>query len=180
MQYMKLDNVQRKELLSALSVMKTFLLDTFGTLTAQEASTPGPGGAFSPVEQVWHLADLEREGFGARIRRLQSESCPHLPDFDGDRIAAERNYRSLSLLDGLEAFEEARDENLRILGSLSPEDWLRSGTQEGVGPVSLCDMPVFILQHDRAHIAEISAWSEVTGNPSARPADSQDQSRLNR
>ncbi len=162
MQYMKLNDVQREELLESLSRMKKFLFDTFSSLSVEEASAPGPEGAFSPVEQIWHLADLEREGFGVRIRRLQSESHPYLPDFDGDGIAIERNYRSLSLLEGLRSFEEARDANLRVLSSLSSQAWFRVGTQEGVGPVSLCDMPVFILQHDRAHIAEILAWKEST------------------
>jgi hypothetical protein len=104
------------------------------------------------------LADLEREGFWLRIRKLQSGQNPHLPDFDGDKIAKERDYRSLSLLAGLRAFEEAREANLSYFHTLSLEDWSKNGTQEGVGDVSLCDMPVFINQHDRAHVDEILAW----------------------
>jgi hypothetical protein len=109
---------------------------------------------------VWHLADLEREAFGSRIERLQSEHNPHLPDFDGDRIALERNYRALSLAAGLNAFDDARAANMARLQDLPAEAWDRSGTQEGVGAVSLCDMPVFIHQHDQAHVAEIVAWRE--------------------
>jgi len=30
--------------------------------------------------------------------------------------------------------------------------------QEGVGTVSLCDMPAFMSQHDAAHRAEIEDW----------------------
>ena len=44
-------------------------------------------GPFALVEQVWHLADLEREGFGERIRRLIAEEDPFLPDFDGAHLA---------------------------------------------------------------------------------------------
>ena len=162
MQYMKLDDVKRAELFCSLAGMKKFLSETFESITVEEATAPSPDGSFSPVEQVWHLADLEREGFGLRIQRLQTETNPHLPDFDGDVIARARNYRSLSLLDGLKAFEEARDANIFTLQSLSAEAWFRSGTQEGVGGVSLCDMPVFIQQHDRAHIVEIMAWKKFT------------------
>jgi hypothetical protein len=163
MQYMKLDEAQRHELLAALAGMNAFLRDAFACLTAEEARTGGPGGAFSPVEQVWHLADLERDGFGERIRRLQSETHPHLPDFDGARIARERDYRSLSLSEGLRAFEAARAANLCLLQSLPLEDWQRGGTQEGVGAVSLCDMPAFLRQHDEAHIAEIREWQRFAG-----------------
>jgi hypothetical protein len=158
MKYFKLNDVERKELMESLAGMKNFLLENFGSLTHEEARVPGPKDSFSPVEQVWHLADLEQKGFGLRIKRLQSEQNPHLPDFDGDKLAKERNYRSLSLLAGLRAFEAAREANLSYLHTLSLEDWSKTGTQEGVGDVSLCDMPVFIRQHDRAHVDEILAW----------------------
>lgn len=160
MQYMKLSEVQREELMAALAGMKKFLREAFGSLPPEQTRMPGPGGSFSPVEQVWHLADLECEGFALRIRRLQTETNPHLLDFDGAKIARERNYRALSLAEGLRAFEAAREANLRTLETLSPEAWMRSGTQEGVGFVSLCDMPTFLHQHDQAHIAEIEEWKK--------------------
>jgi hypothetical protein len=161
MQYMKLNRTQQKELIAALAAMKAFLRDAFGSLSPDEARLPGPGNSFSAVEQVWHLADLEREGFGLRIRRLQTEAGPHLPDFDGAAIARERDYPSLSLADGLRAFEAAREANLRTLEALPLEAWTRSGTQEGVGAVSLCDLPAFMRQHDEAHRAEIDAWRKA-------------------
>src|SRR5438046_135917 len=115
MQYMKLTEFQQHELMEALVGMKKFLREAFDSLTAEEARIPGPDGSFSPVEQVWHLADLEREGFGVRIQRLQTEANPHLPDFDGTKIAKERGYRALSLTEGLRAFEAAREANIGIL-----------------------------------------------------------------
>jgi hypothetical protein len=160
MQYMKFTATQREELMASLAGMKDYLRRAFQSLTPEEARVPGPSGAFSPVEQVWHLADLEREGFGLRIQRLQTESMPHLPDFDGAKIARERNYRSLSLLAGLEAFEAAREANIAALRAVAPRDWVRSGTQDGVGEVSLCDMPTFLHQHDQAHVTEIQEWKQ--------------------
>ena len=158
MQYMKLNTSRRQELLTSLAGMPEYLSNAFAGLTPEQARTPGPGGAFSPVEQVWHLADLEHEGFGERIRRLLSESEPHLPDFDGTKIAAERNYVSLSLEEGLLAFTEARRKNMAALPAIDSQTWFRSGAQEGVGNVSLCDMPSFMFQHDSSHKAEIEAW----------------------
>jgi hypothetical protein len=91
----------RKELLARLEETPPFLEAALGALTAEESVMPGPGGTFSPVEQCWHLADLEREGYLVRIRRLLEEEDPWLPDFDGARVALERGYRSLSLARGL-------------------------------------------------------------------------------
>jgi hypothetical protein len=142
----------------ALARMPEELHALFSPLSAEAACERRAGQAFSPVEQVWHLADLEREGFGQRIERLRRESQPHLADFDGDAIAADRGYRRRSLREGLAAFAAARAANVARLGELDEAEWERSGTQEGVGAVSLCDMPSFMSQHDAAHRAEIELW----------------------
>lgn len=107
------------------------------------------------VEHLWHLADLEREGFAVRISRLRSEENPELADFDGDRIARERDYRSRDAAEGLEAFRAARDANLATLRSLSSEEWTRAGHLEGYGPITLQELPELMLDHDRSHRAEI-------------------------
>ena len=168
-QYVKFNAAERQELMRSLSAMPEYLYEQFDALSAEDARLPGPGGAFSPVEQVWHLADLEREGFGVRIRRLRDEQAPRLPDFDGDRIARERHYRSLSLREGLEAFAVARKANLATLQCLPGEAWAHSGTQEGVGIVTLCDLPALLLQHDQAHRLEIEEWKRRQADSQARP-----------
>ena len=159
MQYTSLNTVERAALRESLARMPDELATIFGQLGAAAARERRAGQAFSPVEQVWHLADLEHEGFGRRIERLLHESQPHLADFDGDAIAAERDYQRRSLPAGLAAFAAARAANLARLATLKPSDWERSGTQEGVGAVMLCDLPVFMSQHDAAHRAEIEIWS---------------------
>jgi hypothetical protein len=113
-------------------------------------------GPFALVEHAWHIADLEREGFGERIRRLLAEDDPLLPDFDGERIARERGYVKLELAPALAAFAAARAETLGLFSSLSPAQWTRAGNQEGVGRVALADLPGRILDHDRAHANEIA------------------------
>ena len=158
MHYMKLSQPQRDELLAALARMPEVLAREFASLPPDLALRAGPDGAFSPVEHVWHLADLEREGFGERIRRLKAEDDPQLRDFDGARIAAERNYRALPLAAGLRAFAAARRANLAALPENDSPLWQRAGTQEGVGRVSLCDIPAMMLQHDASHRDEIAAW----------------------
>ena len=172
MQHVKFNAGEREELIRSLSAMPGYLYEQFDSLTAEDARLPGPSGAFSPVEQVWHLADLEREGFGVRIRRLRDEQAPRLPDFDGAGIARERHYRSLSLREGLEAFAAARKANLATLQSLPGEAWAHSGTQEGVGVVTLCDLPALLLQHDQAHRLEIEDWKRRQAEAQVGPHES--------
>lgn len=160
MQYLKLDPDQRARLLCDLASMADYLESSFAGLSADDARRPTTNGLFSPVEQVWHLADLEQEGFAARLRRLATEDDPDLPDFDGAAIAAARDYRSLSLDEGLACFREARMRNLDTLRATTADAWERGGMQAGVGRVTLCDMPGFMAQHDAAHRAEIETWKQ--------------------
>ncbi len=161
---MMLDTKDRQALLRDLSAMPSFLQSSFESLTELEAVRPGPDDAFSPVEHCWHLADLEREGYAVRIRRLRAEHEPALPDFDGTQIAQERNYRALSLAKGIAAFLDARRANVSALETLTPAEWSRRGTQEGVGPVSLCDIPAMMAEHDATHRQEIEAWAASRRN----------------
>ena len=140
-----------------LASMPAFLEKSARRFSDEAARRRGPDGAFSFVENVWHLADLEREGYGARIARLRAEARPVLPDFDGARIAHERDYQGRSVADGLAAFAAARGANLRALGEVSGDDWSRGGVQDGVGPVTLADLPRMMLEHDEGHRAEILA-----------------------
>jgi hypothetical protein len=158
MQHVGLENAEREWLLAKLEAMPAFLQAALGGLSAAEAVVPGPNGRFSPVEQCWHLSDLEREGYGVRIRRLLTEADPLLPDFDGARVAQERQYKALSLALGLQAFAEARSANLSLLRSVAPSDWERPGRQEGAGVIALCDVPAMMAEHDASHRSEIEAW----------------------
>ena len=143
-------------LLTELESMPDFLRQAAQRAGAAHDVPPASGG-FSIVEQSWHLADLEREGFGERIDRLRHGGRPLLPDFDGARIAAERRYRSRPLAEGLSLFDEARRRNLDALRSLSAAEWEHEGVQEGVGAVRLRDLPRLMCEHDRGHREEILA-----------------------
>jgi DinB superfamily len=146
-----------ESILNALAEMPAHVASAAARLDERGARTPPAAGGFSLVEQAWHLADLEREGYGERIRRLLAEMDPLLPDFDGARVAAERDYPSKSLAEGLAAFAAARAENLAVLQALPPPAWDRAGRQEGVGRVTLRDIPRMMREHDLGHREEIAA-----------------------
>lgn len=134
-----------------------------GLSPAQTRRSPKNGG-FSFIEHVWHLADLEREGYGVRIRRILTEEDPTLLNFDGERAARERVYVNRDLAEGLTAFARARQANLAYLRGVSAEDWKRRGDQESVGRVALSDVPRMMTEHDRGHTAELAnLLAELTG-----------------
>lgn len=155
----------RAALLDTLAEMPAWLARHARAADDAAARRP-PAGTFSLVEQAWHLADLEGEGYGERIRRLRSEDRPRLPDFDGARVARERAYRTLPLGPALEAFAAARAANLALLRSLDEAEWAREGQQDGVGPVRLLDLPRMMAEHDAGHREEVLALVAWLAAPS--------------
>ena len=117
-------------------------------------------GGYAMIEHVWHLADLETEAYEVRIRRILEEDEPDLPGFDGEAAAAKRKYRALRLRDGIRKFTEARQRNLAALAAVGGAAWDRAGIQEGVGKITLRDIPRLMHEHDDTHRAEIAALVE--------------------
>ena len=146
-----------ESLLAALESMPACLAAAAEALGPDGATRVPAAGSFCLVEHVWHLADLELEGYAVRLARLRTEEHPQLSDFDGDRIARERAYRTLSLEAGLAAFARARAANVQTLRGIDTSEWLREGTQDGVGAVRLADIPRMMVAHDAGHRAELRA-----------------------
>jgi hypothetical protein len=162
-----------RETLARLATMPAFLEEMAGRLPGEAARRPGKGGGFSFLQNVWHLADLERDGYGERIARLRREDHPVLPDFDGARVARERDYQNRSMREGLVAFSGARRANLAILATVADDEWSRGGMQEAVGSVTLGDIPCMMAEHDASHRQEIRAlageWVDAVGGRASRP-----------
>ena len=151
-------------LLLTLESTPALLARAAASVSESDARRRPEAGGFSLLENVWHLADLEREAYATRIRRLLAEEDPLLSNFDGERAARERVYQQRDLAEGLAAFAAARAHNLDRLRSVSRSDWRRRGTQESVGRVLLEDVPRMMAEHDRAHTQEITdLLSQIRG-----------------
>jgi hypothetical protein len=148
-------------LLAELEELPRYLAAVAVGMSDEAARRRPEADGFSLVEQAWHLADLEREGFGERIRRLLAEEGPILPDFDGARVARERDYRSRALVEGVASFATARAGNVARLRALEAEAWDRGGVQEGVGSIRLADVPRMMQEHDAIHRREITTLHEA-------------------
>lgn len=151
--------MNRRELESLLVTLEStaaLLSRAAAALSPAEARRRPAAGGFSLVENIWHLADLEREGYGIRIRRILAEDRPALLNFDGDRIARERSYQERDADRGIVLFARARRQNLEAFARLSRSEWKRAGAQEGVGCVVLEDLPRMMAEHDRSHGVEIA------------------------
>lgn len=129
-------------------------------MTLQDLRWKPSGEEFSVVEQVCHLRDLEREGYSERIKKLLTEQQPTLPDFEGGRIARERDYNRQDFETAFQEFARERAENVRVMKTLSPEQLSRSGELEGVGAITLGKLFLLMREHDQSHRDELSDLRE--------------------
>ncbi|HXD30026.1 MAG TPA: DinB family protein [Pyrinomonadaceae bacterium] len=110
------------------------------------------GDEFSVVENVCHLRDLEIEGYGVRINRILAEDEPALADFDGGKIAAERDYNRQDLDSALHAFRTARTHNVQQMRKINVEGFDRIATLDGVGRITLRALLRLMREHDDGHL----------------------------
>lgn len=115
---------------------------------------PSPG-EFSVVENVCHLRDIELDGYAVRINRILQEDQPILADIDGAKLAVDRDYNSQDLSSAMEAFTQARENNVRIIRKLSSEQLERTGTLEDIGEITLRRLLDLMLEHDNVHLNEL-------------------------
>ena len=125
--------------------------------SAEDLSRKPESGDFSLRENVLHLRDIDLEGFEQRVLRILAEENPFLPDVDGAKLAAERDYNAQPLAPALEAFAASRARSIARLRAASEGDFERTGEMEGVGRVTLRELLQRWLEHDAGHIKEMEA-----------------------
>lgn len=113
--------------------------------------------AFSALEQVCHLRDVEREGYAIRVNRVLEESNPQLEGIDGSRLALDRDYQSQNLAAALTAFEAARRASLQVLQNAATAERERQCGLEGTTGLTLADLARLMREHDAGHLKELEA-----------------------
>lgn len=150
-----LSKPERIDLFKQAAAMPQKLEKIVSGKSEEELKRKQPDIEFSIHQQVWHLADLEVEGFSKRIQSLLKNSNPELSDFDGSCVASTRDYHSIPIQQGLRAFADTRLLNLWLLSGVGVKQWLFSGQQQNVGKITLVDVFRSMVAHDKAHLIEI-------------------------
>jgi len=139
---------------ASLGSMPAFLSAALASAGKGEiARKPGPD-LFSLGEHACHLRDLEREGYLVRVCRMLTEREPALEPFDGDAVAAARNYPAQDAFAAARDFGAARAELVSMVATLSPAQLALEGTF-GERRICFADVVAMMVEHDRGHRAEI-------------------------
>src|SRR5688500_6608651 len=126
-----------------------------GLSTEQLDYRPAPG-KWSIREIVAHLADDELVG-GYRIRLILSAPGTAIQAFDQDVWARTGRYGTLDISDSLALYRTLRFANLKLLQSLTAQEWDLSGVHAERGIESLRDIARYFAGHDINHFRQIES-----------------------
>jgi uncharacterized damage-inducible protein DinB len=133
-------------------------LDTLGLLVGDMSEeVQDSTGAWTIGQILNHLLDTERRYYG-RVRRMRIESKPKM------HILPDPDYTRLSALRAWSLFYELRRRHIRVLRSLKPDEWRRSGTLSPVGRITIASLVRHMAAHDSMHAAQIAR--RLSGRPS--------------
>src|SRR6187402_2320618 len=113
------------EAVERLESMPVLLATALASVSAEGLLRQPTPGAFSLTEHACHLRDLEREGYLVRVRRMLAESAPALEPFDGDAVAAARDYPRQDAFAAAREFAAARAASLALIARLTPQELAR-------------------------------------------------------
>ncbi|MEE8567335.1 MAG: DinB family protein, partial [Anaerolineales bacterium] len=115
---------------------------------------------WAPIEIVCHLRDVEKEVTLPRVKTILTETDPHLPPFDTDIWAEERDYIHQSSSEVLADFIQVRKQTISLLTALSMEDWSRSARHSLFGPTTLSEVVNIATEHDLIHLTQMRSALE--------------------
>jgi hypothetical protein len=144
-----------EDAISTLSATPKRAEDLMRGLTDEQLSRkPGPD-VFSVRENVWHLRDIDVEGYEHRIRLMLDEKHPVLPNVDGGKLARERNYNEQPVQPALDDLRRSRAASVERLQGCSIQDLDREAEMQGVGAIDLRRLLELWMEHDAGHIADL-------------------------
>ena len=116
---------------------------------------PAPG-KWCIREIVAHLADDELVG-AYRIRLILSTPGTPIQAFDQDVWARTGRYGTSDVKESLALYRVLRSANLKLLQSLSAEEWDMFGVHAERGVESLRDIAMYFAGHDINHFRQIES-----------------------
>ena len=114
---------------------------------------PAPG-KWSAGEILAHLADCEIVT-GWRMRQILGVPGTPIQPFDQDTWAAAGHYEKRDARKSLEQFRAAREGNLALLKSLTPDQWKHHGMHAERGVETIEHIVRMMAGHDLNHLGQV-------------------------
>jgi hypothetical protein len=125
-----------------------------GCTAEQIGRRPAPD-KWSIVEILAHMAEDELAS-SWRYRQIVEHDGVTLQGFDQDLWARLGTYAAWKASEALELFRLLREGNLRMLKTLSPEQWEHSGHHVERGRLTVRELVRHMAAHDINHVKQMS------------------------
>jgi DinB family protein len=125
-----------------------------GRASPAKLRKPPAPGKWSAAEILAHLADSEIVA-GWRMRQILGAPGTPIQAFDQDSWAAAGHYEKQDARKSLEQFRAAREGNLALLKSLTPEQWKHHGMHAERGVETIEHMVRMNAGHDINHTRQV-------------------------
>jgi hypothetical protein len=132
------------------------LAELIGGVSKQQLTSRPAPEKWSIVEIIAHLAEDEM-ATSWRYRQMIEHEGTRLSGFDQDLWAHLGKYQTWSAIEALELFRLLREANLRMLASLSPEQWEHSAEHAERGRLNVANLARHMAGHDINHIRQVEA-----------------------
>lgn len=121
---------------------------------------PAPG-EWSANEVLGHLVEADRRGFVGRMRLALLEDRPTFERWDQPAVAAARRDQERHPEDLVAEFLALREDGLRFAAGLTEADCRRVGLHPVVGELSISELLHEWAHHDREHLTQMLALSQL-------------------
>ena len=120
-----------------------------GTLTRRPAPRE-----WSAATTVAHMADAELV-FAVRLRLVVAEERPLLSAFDENAWSERFGALDPDPRDSLQRWRAVRENTVRLLESLAPAEWERTGMHQERGVMTVAAIAKLLTDHDKGHLDQI-------------------------
>ena len=131
-------------------------------LTEAQIDTPFRPGGWTVRQVIHHMPDSHLNAY-VRFKLALTEDEPTIKPYAEARWAELSDTKSTPVEVSLTLLESLHDRWVRLLRSLTPEDWKRTFRHPEMGPMTLEKTLVLYAWHGPHHVAHVTALRERNG-----------------
>jgi len=147
---------QKNAFLDAIASTPANLRSAVQGLSDDRLQTPYRPGGWTVRQVVHHLPDSHLNSY-VRFKLALTEEEPTIKPYAEDRWAELADSKSTPIEVSLTLLESLHDRWVRLLRSLSPDEWRRTFRHPELGPMTLEKTLALYAWHGRHHVTQITS-----------------------
>jgi uncharacterized damage-inducible protein DinB len=157
-----LTDEQKRTSLDQISETPAKLRAAIKGLTEAQIDTPYRPGGWTVRQVIHHMPDSHLNAY-VRFKLALTEDEPTIKPYAEARWAELSDTKSTPVEVSLTLLESLHDRWVRLLRSLTPEDWKRTFRHPEMGPMTLEKTLALYAWHGPHHVAHVTALRERNG-----------------